>query len=211
MGTVSGISRRTALRVSVFGMAAFVAGCGATWRVDYPQALDPAETRNWRVADVRVSVPETLTTSDEDSWTPDYDIVWHGDPPGDRRAQVAALMTTALRAGTADLRGKRPVVLAVTMQQFHAITPRVEKYLNFSGVHDIRFTLQVLDARGGTPLTEAIPVQADSPALVGRKAREARARGYTQKQEVIDDVARVIRGYFGVGGDPRNSFSRFGR
>lgn len=211
MGRISALGRRDAVRLCVLGMAGLVAGCGAGWKVDYPQALDPAVTRGWRVADVRVSVPETLTTSDVNSWTPDYDIVWHGDPPGDRRAQVAAVMTSALRAGTADLTGPRPVVLAVTVQQFHAITPKVEQYLSFSGVHDIRFTIQVIDARSRKPLTEVTRVEADAPALVGKAARDARARGYTQKQEVIDGVAKVIRGYFGTGPDPRHNFSRLGR
>lgn len=190
-----------------------VAGCGAhgEWRVRYPQALDPAVTRGWHVADVRVSVPRTLTTSDENSWTPDYDIVWHGDPPGDRHAQVEALMTTALRTGAQELRGKRAVTLVATLQQFHAITPKVEKYLHFSGVHDIRFTLQIFDARSGQPLTEPTPIAADAPALVGGDARAARARGYTQKNEIIDAVSAVIRGYLGIGPDPRHDFSRLGR
>ncbi|MFT3690687.1 DUF6778 family protein [Paenirhodobacter sp.] len=211
MGRISGFGRRDALRIGVLGGAVLLAGCGAGWRVDYPQALDPAVTRGWRVADVRVAVPETLTTSDVNSWTPDYDIVWHGDPPGDRHAQVKAVMTSAIAAGAADLKGKQPVILNVTMQQFHAITPKVEEYLNFSGVHDIRFVMQILDARSGKPLTEPTQIAADTPALVGRAARDARARGYTQKQEVIDGVAKVIRGYLGTGPDPRHKFSRMGR
>lgn len=209
----TGCNRRHAMRLSALGLVALISGCGVSsaWRTDYPAALDPAVTGNWRVQGVKVTVPDSLTVSDENSWSPDADIVWHGDPEGDRRAQVARVMEEAIRSGAADLHGRRPVLLLATMTQFHAITPAVERYLNFSGVHDIRFTLQVVDARTHAPLTEAVAIEADTPALVGRAARDARARGYSQKDEVIDHVARVIRGWLGTGPDPRHHFSRLGR
>ncbi|HEY0274851.1 MAG TPA: DUF6778 family protein [Paenirhodobacter sp.] len=208
------ISRRTALCLSGLGAAALLAGCaddGDRWQIAYAQPVPADVARTWRVTGVHVVTPDTLTTSDVDGWTPDYDVVWHGDAAGDRRAQVSALMTTAIGTATQDLRGKTPVRIAVTVQQFHAITPKVERYANFSGVHDIRFTIQVFNAKTGKPLTQPTVVEADAPALVGGKARKARADGYTQKQEVIDDVVAVIKGYFSLGPDPRHSFRRLGR
>ncbi|HEY0213983.1 MAG TPA: DUF6778 family protein [Paenirhodobacter sp.] len=209
-----GFSRRKALRLSAFGLAVLVAGCGVTrndWQVAYPDAVPAEQARSWHVTAVNVVTPQTLTTSDVNGWTPDYDIVWHGDEPGDRRAQVSALMTTAIRSATAELKGKTPVTISVTMQQFHAITPNVEKYANFTGVHDIKFTMQVVNARTRKPLTPPTLIEANAPALVGSKARNARAQGYTQKQEVIEDVAKVVKGYFSLGPDPRHGFSRLGR
>ena len=44
------------------GMAAFLSGCGR-WQVDYDAGLDPAVTRTWKLADVNVSVPASLTVS----------------------------------------------------------------------------------------------------------------------------------------------------
>ena len=69
-------------------------------------------------------MPETLTTSEENSYTPDFDIVWHGEPFGDRRAQAAAIVTEGIQKGAAGLHGKTRVRIVATLGQFHAITPR---------------------------------------------------------------------------------------
>ncbi len=46
-----------------------------------------------------IDVPRTLLVSEADVYVPLGDIVWHGDPPGDRYAQVAKLFDAGFVAG----------------------------------------------------------------------------------------------------------------
>ncbi|MFB2531962.1 DUF6778 family protein [Paracoccus sp. p4-l81] len=186
-----------------------LAACGGSWSTDY-QPIDPAKSKNWTVRDVQVSVPKNLTTSEVNTYTPNYDIVWHGEPYGDRRAQVAKIMDDGITAGTKGLRGPQPVTIAVTLKQFHAITPKVRYSLETAGVHNIQYTAQVFDAKG-QPLTAPQFIQADLPALVGEAGNEADRKGFTQKVQIEQHLAKVTAGWLGIGPDVRSSFVRSGR
>ncbi|WP_223191510.1 DUF6778 family protein [Paracoccus thiocyanatus] len=192
------------------GLALGLAGCATTWETAYEQ-LDPAQAAGWRVAAVEVAVPETLTTSDKNSYLPDFDIVWHGEPAGDRRAQAAAILKEGIEKGSAGQSGRTPVRIVATLSQFHAITPVVRERLQNSGVHNIHYTVQVFDARSGAALSEPQPIKAEFPALVGRAADEAEARGLTQRVQIVDQIAAVTQNWLGRGTDPRGSFQRRGR
>jgi hypothetical protein len=193
------------------GLALGLAGCsGHTWETKYDQ-LDSAETATWRLASVEVAVPESLTTSEENSYTPDYDIVWHGEPAGDRRAQAAAIVKEGIQKGAAGLHGKTRVKIVATLSEFHSITPKVRKTLQNSGVHNVAYTVQVFDARSGAALTEPQPIKADFPALVGKAGDDADAKGLTQRVQVVNQIALVTRNWLGDGPDPRGTFTRLGR
>jgi len=102
-----------------------LAACaGGKWETDYGDVIDPKAARSWRVVDVDVRVPRSLTVSEANTYAPDADIVWRGDPPGDRYKQVDAILTEAIRRGSAGLRGKRPVRIVATVKQFHALTEK---------------------------------------------------------------------------------------
>lgn len=193
------------------GLTLGLAGCASsTWETAYDQ-LDTAQTANWRVASVEVAAPETLTTSEENSYTPDFDIVWHGEPAGDRRAQAAAIVKEGIEKGAAGLHGKNRVRIVATLGQFHAITPVVRENLQNSGVHNIQYTVQVFDARSGAPLTEPQNIKAEFPALVGRAGDEADAKGLTQRVQIVNQIAAVTQNWLGRGPDPRGTFQRRGR
>ncbi|GLK65478.1 hypothetical protein F8A10_03640 [Paracoccus kondratievae] len=197
--------------ILALGLAFGLAGCATTWETAYEQ-LDPAQTANWRVASVEVAVPETLTTSEQNTYVPDFDIVWHGEPAGDRRAQVAAIVKEGIEKGASGLRGKNRVRIVATLSQFHAITPVVRENLQSSGVHNIHYTVQVFDARTGAALTEPQPIKAELPALVGQAGDAADARGQTQRVQIVNHIALVTQNWLGRGGpDPRGAFQRRGR
>lgn len=193
-----------------FAFTVGLSACASQWETSYEQ-LDTAQTANWTVRDVTVVVPETLTTSEENSFTPDYDIVWHGEPLGDRRAQVAQILDEGLTAGSRVLRGNQPVRIVATLQQFHALTPATKRWANTSGVHDIRYTAQVFDARTGAPLTQPQAIAADMPGLVGAQAREEEAKGVTDRQLIVSHLMLVTQNWLGYGEDPRRQFNRMGR
>ena len=101
-----------------------LAGCsGGSWQTDYEAPIAAEVSRSWNVRNVSVAVPSSLTTSDVNSLAPRFDIVWHGEAPGDRRAQVAAIVKEGITKGASGLRGRRAVNFAVTLQNFHAVTP----------------------------------------------------------------------------------------
>ncbi|MBJ2153802.1 DUF6778 family protein [Paracoccus sp. IB05] len=196
------------------GLALALTACGGGgggFETNYSQ-VDQSVARNWRVSKIDVVVPDTLTVSEKNSYMPNADIVWHGDPTGDRHAQVAAIFRDAIAKGTTGLRGKQPVTLRVVVTQFHALTPKARGMGGNVGVHDIRFDARIHDGRTGAPLTGSFPIKADIAALVGQDAADADARGFTQKVEITEHLEAVFRNWLGgYGEDPRNSFSRLGR
>jgi hypothetical protein len=203
------------LRLGGVALAAALAlsGCiGAqTFRTFYETPV-PAETaRQWHVVAVDVSVPQSLTVSEEHSYEPKADIVWREDAIGDRRAQVGAIMQAAVARGAAGLKGPRPVRLRVVMQRFHALTFEAES-LNLAGVgvHNINFTITAVDARTGATLAGPEAIDAALPALTGAEMIQARLRGESQRSQISNHVAATIAGWLGTGPDQRDSFVRAG-
>lgn len=186
-----------------------LAGCAGQWATDY-DPVPPEVARDWRLSAVRVSVPDTLTTSEDNTLAPDVDIVWHGDPPGDRRAQVRAIVAEGIRQGASGLRGRRPVVFEARVLQFHAVTPAAVA-VSPGAVHDIRYAIRVVDARTGAVVLPAREIQADLAALVGSAAISAAVVGETQKVRITRHLARVTRGWLGLGEDVRTTFVSIGR
>lgn len=202
------LTRRTAL---VALSATLLSACvgGGTFETAY-DPVPPDLARDWRLAGVRVSVPETLTVSEAKKLLPNADIVWREDPPGDRHAQVGKIIQTAVQSGAQGLRGPRPVIIEVTVTRFHALTFEAERSANDWGVHNVDFTARVLDAGSGAVLLPATAIRAELPALSGTRMSEARSRGVTQKSMIIGHVSKTVAGWLGLGPDNRGKFSRRG-
>jgi len=196
----------------LFALTMFLASCaGGSWETSYHDVIDPKVARGWRVVDVDVTVPRSLTVSEANSFAPNADIVWRGDPPGDRYEQIDKILTNALKKGVSGLKGPRPVRLLVTVQQFHAVTEKTRRVLSNAGVHNIIFTAQIVDAKTGAPLSPVDTIKADLVAFSGEQALAAEREGQTQKVRITNHVARVIAGWLGTGPDIRGTFTRSGR
>lgn len=187
-----------------------VASCGGTWSVDYEEGVDPTVARGWRVASIDVVIPEELTVSEANTFAPNADIVWHGEEFGDRRWQVRAILTEGLFKGSSGLKGKRPVILSARLVQFHAVTPIAVDRAP-SAVHNIKFDIQVFDARTKQPLTEPQRIAADLEANVGTAAVVAAINGDTQRVRIVRHLAAVTAGWLGKGPDQRHTFQTVGR
>jgi hypothetical protein len=203
------ITRRAALLSGAALVLSACVGGGGSFKTDY-DPLPADVTRGWRLADVRVTVPRTLTVSEAKSLLPNADIVWREDPLGDRYAQVAAIMDTAVTRGAQGLQGSRPVIIDVTVTRFHALTFEAELRGSNWGVHNIRFIAQVVDARTGEVLVPATDIRAELPALSGQQMRDARRKGVTQKSMITNHVAKTVAGWLRIGPDNRSEFSRQG-
>lgn len=195
---------------AVLTVAIFVAGCAGRFETAYPEAVDPAVSRGWSVIGVRTVVPDTLRVSEDNVLVPDADIVWHGEPAGDRRAQVAAIVTEGVREGAAPLDGPRAVTLFVQLQRFHGVTPAAVN-TSPAAVHNIAYRISVLDARDGSTILGPVPVQASLLANTGANAIAAAKAGQTERARIVDHVAATTAGWLGVGPDVRDSFVSIGR
>ncbi len=202
------------MEIKTFGILAAaslaLSACAGTFTTEYETTLDPSVTRGWTVSDVRVSVPTSLSVSDANRFAPNADIVWHGDPPGDRRAQVQRIMDDAITSGASGLRGGKPVIIGITVQTFHSLSPLALSEAP-SGVHNITYSTRVFDARTGDPLTETEVITADLEAFTGAAAVVAVQQGETQKVRINRHLEDVTRGWLGIGPDPRRQFSGLGR
>ncbi|MCC6007455.1 MAG: hypothetical protein JJU40_07240 [Rhodobacteraceae bacterium] len=181
--------------VMVLVLSVVLSACSLPSPADRAAQAWPESTQ-WHVTDVRVTVPEALSVSEENAFFPDADIVWRCSPGGDRHAQITALMERALRQGAAHLDGPEPVRLEAVVSRFHGVSQRTR--YTFGGVHDIRFALSVHSARTGAPLGPEIAVHTRLRALSGARAIEADARGETQTARVTRHVAAVVAGHLGA-------------
>lgn len=196
------VLRRGAATLLILALAA----CGGAFRTYYPEA---APAKNWRVSGVHVDVPRSLVVSEEETFLPRADIVWREDKRGDRYAQVAKIMTDAIRRGAKDAKGAQPVVLDVTVTRFHAMTFTAELHAP-GGVHDVEFDITARSAKTGKVVFGPEHIEASFPAMVGVQMAEARAQGQSQKSQIEDHVARTIAGWLGRGPDIRSNFSSIG-
>ncbi|MFK7835547.1 MAG: DUF6778 family protein [Sulfitobacter sp.] len=154
-----------------------------------PVAVDP--TAALRVSAINVTVPRSLRVSEANGYYPRADIVWRGDPVGDRYQQVKAIFETAFTAGTAAMAGPTDVTLDVELQRFHSVTDKTR--YSVGGVHNMVFYLTVRRSSTGEVLGNRRMVKADLPALGGLAAVESDRIGQTQKVRVTDFLALTIQ------------------
>lgn len=145
---------------------------------------------DYDVTAIAISVPRTLTVSEANVYFPMSDIVWHGDPLGNRYEQVQAVFEEAFATGTADLNGTRKVEVLAEITRFHALTPKTR--YTVGGTHSLHFMLTVRDAVTGEILDGPRPVVADVKASGGSRAMEEEAAGITQKVVIEERLAQVI-------------------
>ncbi|MFX0544629.1 DUF6778 family protein [Roseovarius sp. S1116L3] len=156
--------------------------------VDAPQR---ATTIAVDIQSVRVNVPRTLKVSEANRYYPGGDIVWRGDPMGDRYAQVGAIFEEAMTRGTKDMKNGIPAVLDIEVQRFHALTEKTR--YTIGGVHALTFTVTLRDPATGQALTPTRQIRADLKGYGGNEAIRAEQRGETQKVRITAHLAKVIR------------------
>ncbi len=187
-----------------------LAACSGQWATDYGEPLDIAVSGDWKIHDVTVTVPETLTVSERNTYTPNADIVWHGDPPGDRYQQVYDIVHAAGHQAIADTKGSQNARLNIEVVQFHGITPITRRRAP-EAVHNVKLIAQVVSMDTGAALTPATQIRADLPALTGSAAVYADQYGPSQKKRISDHLVATLRGWLGLGPDIRGEFKSLGR
>lgn len=150
-----------------------------------------------------VSVPKTLEVSERNTYYPRADIVWRGDPLGDRYAQVKAVFEAAMRDAAPKVEGTRPVRVDLQVVRFHALSEKAR--YTVGGVHDISFLIRVIDLATGSQIGPSKLVDADLDGLAGQAAIAADARGETQKARITRHLSRVLTEELTVPGGHKNA------
>lgn len=182
--------RLIAALLTGFGLSACAAPETATRNVqiDPPQQAVPLSVS---VEEVVVHVPRTLKVSEANRYFPEGDIVWREDAPGDRHAQVQAIVEDAMTQGVSGLSGARPAVLDIEITRFHALSEKAR--FSTGGVHAVHFIMTLRDPATGQPLSAPREIKASLKEFGGQKAIEAMQRGETQKVRITRHLAEVIR------------------
>lgn len=154
-------------------------------------------TQDWSITALQIDVPRTLSVSEANALKPAADIVWREDAPGDRHAQVAAIVTEALSPVMQPREGAAtPVIVSVEVTRFHALTERAR--YTIGGEHEIEFTLTVLHAETGEILSGPRPVDLSFRAHGGQAAIQAEAQGITQRVRITERLQEWARVEFPV-------------
>jgi hypothetical protein len=143
------------------------------------------------VKQVNILVPRTLYVSEENTYLPKADIVWHGDPEGDRYAQVQRIFDRAMQQGTQSMRNGPPVVLDIVVTRFHALTNKTRA--SIGGKHDLFYELTMRDAKTGAILLPTRRVNATVRGAGGAQALAEEAIGRTQKVVITEALIASIQ------------------
>ena len=144
-----------------------------------------------QVVDAKITVPRELRVSEANSYYPLGDIVWRGDPHGDRYSQIDAILHDSMDMARAGHAGSQPAVVEITLRRFHALTEKTR--YTIGGVHSIRFDLTLRDPETGMALAPTRAIRADLKGYGGARALEADRAGLTQKVRITHHLANVLR------------------
>jgi len=143
------------------------------------------------VNSIIVRVPRSLKVSERNSYLPRGDIVWRGDPIGDRHVQVQKIFEAAFVQGVQPLDGPIKVDLDIQVVRFHSQTEKTR--YTIGGIHSITFDLAIKDPKTGMLVVPVRQITADLEGFGGQQALAAEARGQTQKVRITNHLAEVIR------------------
>lgn len=151
----------------------------------------PIAAAPYAIDHVSIDVPRNLRVSEANTWHPNADIVWHGEPYGDRYEQVGAIFRDAFGTATSGMTQGRSVDVSIQVTYFHCLTEKTR--YTFGGVHSMHFILTVRDAATGQVIDGPRKVMADVRGSGGARAIAEEERGITQRVVVVSKLVEVIR------------------
>lgn len=143
------------------------------------------------IKDVRITVPQTLRVSEANVYYPIADIVWRGEPIGNRHKQVSAIFADAAAAASKHLTNGPEVIVELEVTRFHCVTEKTR--YTIGGTHSLHFNLTVRDASSGQVLDGPRAIVADVKAAGGAQAVAEEQMGRTQRVVVVETLAGALR------------------
>lgn len=161
------------------------------------------EDAGFAVKQVNVVVPKSLKVSEENTYLPSADIVWHGEPEGDRYAQIQRIVDQAMVQATQGMRTGKPVVLDVVVTRFHALTQK--NRASIGGKHNLFYDVTVRDAATGAVLRPSARVNATVRGAGGAQAMAEEAVGRTQKVVITEALVASLQKELAAKGKSKGS------
>lgn len=146
--------------------------------------------RSYNVENVVLKAQPDLSVSEANTFYPSADIVWRGDPYGDRIAQVISMFDTAFQRNENRLTGDRDVQVEIELVRFHGVTERTR--FTIGGVYNAVFDMTVRDSLTGEVIEETRRIQGDLSAPGGGAAYMQEQRGETEKVRVTQFLTQLI-------------------
>lgn len=190
-----------------FGLAALIAfgfGLSACATVDTASRNAPIELSQINapavqpvqqlvaVEDYNIKVSRQLRVSEANVYYPLGDIVWRGEPIGDRHAQVARIFQSSVEHVKAEnAEGALPVIVDIDVKRFHGMTEKTR--YTVGGVHSITFDMTVRNPLTGAVLVPTREVSADLRGYGGSRAIQAEHQGMTQKVRITRHLANILQ------------------
>ncbi len=190
--------------ILALGMAVGLSACGGADLAsrnaplstsDLPKAVEAPQKRvvlssQYNVTEIRISVPRSLRVSEANLFYPNADIVWRGEPLGDRHQQVHSIFTDAFGMGTQNMKTGPEVIVEAEVQRFHGVTEKTR--YTVGGVFNMEFMLTVRSAKTGEIIDGPRFVEANAKASGGSAAIEEEQAGRTQRVVVIETLRAKI-------------------
>lgn len=115
--------------MTIVALGLGVAGCSSLDTVsrNTPLSASGFETqgiqvqRDYRVHEMRFQAPEDIQVSEGNGYYPFTDVVWRGDPLGDRIEQIGAIFEEAKSRNDGLLTGEKGILLDINLVRFHGI------------------------------------------------------------------------------------------
>ena len=191
----------SAKAIAALMLALTVSACGSVETATRNLPLSPlvasadaprsVTTRNYDVWAMNFTTKDGLQVSEGNGYYPFTDVVWRGDPIGDRKAQLGEIFTTALQRGMGEGTGGRPVAVEIELIRFHGVTERV--LYSIGGNYHIVFAMTVRDARTGEVLEPARRIETNLASNGGDAVLRDQQMGQTQKVRVTEFLAVTLR------------------
>ena len=171
-------------------MFALAAGCslGGESQTGTPK---PVIIRSYDLRNLRFVAKPDIIISEEDSFYPNAELVWRGDPRGPRVPQIGAMFQDAVTRKQNVLNGTTPVDIVITLRRFHGVTERTRRTVG--GVYNITFDMTVVDAQSGEVIEPARRIVGNLDAPGGRRAHALADNGQTEKVRVTDFLTGLLR------------------
>jgi hypothetical protein len=171
--------------------APFAGAAASSAGIDPAAPIFQAALASFNVQQVNVIVPQDLLVSEANRYYPRGDIVWRGDPAGDRHEQVKAIFEDGITRGASQLKGDVPVIVDIQVMRFHSLTEKTR--YTIGGIHSIKFGLSIRSAETGLLMAERRVIKADLKGFGGQQAINAERQGQTQKVRITAHLASVIQ------------------
>jgi len=186
--------------VALIGMGIAVSGCAsldvASRNAPFEAPAAAVVAPSMKVVSYQVRVPQSLKVSEANMYYPSGDIVWRGEPLGDRHVQVQKIFEESLGRATPASNGKLPVILDIEVTRFHALSEKAR--YTVGGRHEIHFTMNFLNPETLQPVAAPKKIDATFKAFGGARAVNAEQNGITQKVRITGHLAGVIQQELGI-------------